>query len=351
MLLVGSKALNAYLKLGRVIHDWDFWMSDAEASEFDNKYSDKKVKMTDFSTLYDIDGTIVEVKSESQFETTDGHIFDLTKFDGFYENIETPWGKARVPCIQFIYDMKKATALCIDEWKHHYDLKLIEECYGHEIEKDSDLFEDRLKETKARIARSEKNKFEFFHKTALGDQKISGIPEYILHDRLHEMIADLTGIGLPTYLRITDGDVSISLDQFNKLSHYQKLCLMVEESLVLALERWFIPQMIENGINHKLIPKFYSNNEASPSYLLLKHVNIKGLIGEKDYITQFGRDNFADIEKLWIVMKDRIHGNGGFPQWFYNELFEIREKYRNGEKVGFHHAKKENEEKTNQKGS
>lgn len=333
MLLVGSKALQAYLPLDRVIHDWDIWMTCAEYNDFFLKYSKYLVKETQSSSLFDINGTIVEIKQEKQFALTDYTIWENCLFSK--NEIETPYGKCRVPDIQTIYDMKCATAQCIDEWKHHYDKELIEKHYS--IQKNTELYLKRLDETKTRVALSNKNKYNFFHKNSLKEIKIATIPEYIAHDKLHEMIADLIDIKLPTYVKIINGDIEVDINLFHKLPYIEKVKLMAEESLVLALERWFIPQMVENGINYKLIKKFDSNNEASPTYQLLKHVNIKGLIGENPEIIIFGRKNFNVIEKVWIDMKEKISNKQGFPKWFYDEIFDLRDRYINGEKVGLHH--------------
>lgn len=338
MLLVGSKALQAYMPVERIIHDWDIWMSHGEFNRFLEKFTSFLVKETPSSFVFDIHGDIVEVKSEAQFTPNDKKIWELTMFDPYYNTIETPWGKCRVPSIGILYDMKCATAACIDEWKHHFDKKAIEENYACSIEWNSDLYKERLAETQARVEKSKQNLHGFFHKNAHKETKIATIPEYIVHDRLHELISDLTTKTVPTYTRIVTGDYKPDMELFRKLTFMQKVDLMVEESLVLALERWFIPQMVENGINYRLVERFYNNNEASATYMLLKHVNIKGLIGEEPEITQFGRDNFAVIEKRWLEMKELIRKNGGFPKWFFEELFVLRDKYRKGEKVGIHHG-------------
>lgn len=308
-------------------------MAEIEFMHFLRKHKDFVVKETPGATLFDIKGIVIEVKPQSKFTLTDHQIW--CKSSNYVA--DTPFGICVIPDLQTIYDMKCATAECIPEWKHQYDRDLIEKTVTS-VARNTNLYRDRLKETQDRIAKSDRVKYEFFHKNSLKETKIATIPEYIVHDRLHELVADLIGVTLPTYIRITSGDVAIKREQFDKLTHEQKIDLMMEESLVLALERWFIPQMVERGINHRLIPMFYNNNEAMPTYLLLKHVNIKGLIGEEDYIVQFGRDHFNEIEKRWIEAKQKIKDNGGFPQWFYDELFVLREKYRNGEKVGIHHG-------------
>ncbi len=333
MLLVGSKALQAYMPVGRIIHDWDIWMSESEYREFQMQNHSYLVKETQYSSIYDINGVIVEIKSERQFTPTDKKIWN-----GVYRDVmKTPFGNCLVPDIQTIYDMKCATAECIPEWKHLFDKENIEKGYPCSIVSDTELYKERLVETQKRVEESKKNLHGFFHKNSHKETKISTIPEYIKHDRLHELISDLMDSGMPMYLRIIDGDFKVDMNLFDKLTRTQKIGLMVEESLVLGLERWFIPQMVENGIKAKLIDRFWSNNEASPTYMLLKHVNIKGLIGEQPEITQFGRDNFAEIEKVWIRAKAQMQANGGFPTWFMNEIFDLREKYKNGEKVGLHH--------------
>lgn len=96
--------------------------------------------------------------------------------------------------------------------------------------------------------------------------------------------------------------------------------------------------MIENGINYRLIDKFYNNNEASPTYRLLLHTNIKGLIGEADYIVNFARENFNIIEKSFFHAKRIIRDKNGFPKHLYDQIFDLRNRYRQGEKVGLHHA-------------
>jgi len=333
VLLVGSKALQTYLPLNRIIHDWDIWMSNSEYEDFYKKYDKFLVKETAKASIFDINGEIVEIKTITQFENTDLDIFS----SDFDNEVETPFGKCKVPDIQTIYDMKAATEAYIPEWKHKYDKELIEKHFT--VYSNSPLFRDRLEETRIRVENSKKNKYGFFHRNQVMEEKIATIPEYIEHDRLHDLITEMVGEHkLPTYKRITTADTNIAEDLFNKLSYGQKVDLMVEESLVLALERWFIPQMIENGINAKLIPMFYNNNEASPSYRLLHHTCIKGLKGEAEYITSFARKNFNIIEKKWIWAKKRIYLNNGFPQWFYNEIFKLREQYKNGEKVGLHHG-------------
>ncbi len=327
MILLGSRALEYYFSLNRPLHDWDFLMSQEEIRVFDLVYKPYFVKKTAYSLIYDIKGEIVEIRNPFTLDATDKELLNKE----FPHKKTTPFGFARVPDIQTLYDVKKSTAFCIDEPKHHYDLNLFDQKSNiYQLDSNTEFFRNRLNETKIRCEKSKKVKYDFFH-------KLGHLPEYILHDRLHDLYADLLDLNIPTYQRITTAETNISEELFNQLTHQQKISLMVEETLVLNLERWFVPQMVENGINHRLIDMFYNNNEAMPTYQILKHVCITGLKGEADYITNFARANFFEIEKEWILAKQKIRKKHGFPQWFFTELFQLRSKYRNGEKVGFHH--------------
>ena len=323
MILIGSRALNEYIPLNRVMHDWDFLMSQEELDKFNKQYSEFLVKKTNSSFIYDIKGSIVEITNPENLTYSD-KILLRAKYKSV---VETPFGSWFLPTVQVLYDLKKATAECIDEPKHKYDQQLIE--VNYQVDKNSGFYNLRLEETKERIAKSNKVMYDFFHKYH--------IPEYVLHDRLHDMLADLLSLSMPTYKRITVAETDVSEELFNKLTHEQKVSLMVEESLVLNLERWFVPQMVEKGINHRLIDMFYNNNEAMPTYKILKHVNLTGLKGEAKYITDFGKANFFEIEKEWQQAKNTIKSKGGFPSSFYDELFKLREDYKQGKQVGYHH--------------
>lgn len=327
MLVVGSIALKYWLNdIGRTIHDYDIWMSNEEFNRFCNDYYKFEIKEAKYSYLFEIDKKIYEIKPYYKMEETDKLIFDNSTNKTF--QVDIPYiGMCFVACPQTVYDMKKATLHGgITEPKHSYDFNLLEaNAHKYFFKRNSDIFKLRLEETKKRVASEKKVKYDFFHKYH--------IPEYVVHDDLHVMIADLIDLKIPTYQKITTAETDISEELFNNLSHHEKLSLMVEESLVLALERWFIPQMIENGINHKLIDMFYNNNEGLPTYRILQHCCITGLKGEAEYITKFSRENFFEIEKLWIQYKSTIANKKGFPSWFFNQLFELRDKYKKGEKV------------------
>lgn len=322
MILIGSRALQHYIPLNRIIHDWDFMMDFAEFEQFNEFYGQFLIKTVNHTHLYEIPKLgIVEILVKSGFKPSDHILWEKSKTNG----ITTPFGVAQVPSFYMLYEMKRATAEFINEPKHHYDLSVMKSLLVDYDNSCANFYSLRYSEIKDRIEKSEKVKYDFFHKYH--------IPEYIKHDYLHEVIADLVDIKLPTYQKITCADTDIAEELFDKLTHQEKISLMVEESLVLALERWFVPQMVENGINFKLLEIFDNNNEGLPTYKILKHCCITGLKGEAEYITKFSRDNFFEIETNWIKYKAIIKEKGGLPSNFYDMLFKIREDYKQGKTV------------------
>ncbi len=322
MILIGSRALQYYIPdIGRIIHDWDFLMGVTEFEEFHAKYSKYLIKTVKHISLYEIpDLGIVEISMFRGWQPSDHRLLD----DGFY-NHSTPFGNALVPSLNTLYEIKLATEEFIKEPKHLYDLELMEPHCVDFTKQYTPLYQMRRNEIKLRLEQENKVKYDFFHKYH--------IPEYIKHDYLHEVIVDLIDMKLPTYVKITTAETDIAETLFNKLSYTDKVSLMAEESLVLALERWFIPQMIENGINFKLLDIFDNNNEGLPTYQILKHCCITGLKGEAEYITKFSRDNFFAIEKLWVDYKHKIKEKGGFSKDFYAILFKLRDDYKQGIKI------------------
>lgn len=325
MILIGSQALNYYVQLDRKLHDWDFVTTEQGLANFNKDFGQYLVKETNYSLIYDVNGELVEIRNPKFLDETDKELLNVD-LSAWVNVKQTKFGAVIVPTLECLYDIKKSTALCINEPKHRYDLNLLEQKFPFLKKNETEFFKKRLEETRTRTKVANRNMYEFFHKYH--------IPEYIEHDRIHQMFADLLGLNMPTYARLTVGPTEISEDLFNKLTHDQKVSLMAEESLVLAMERWFIPQMIENGINHRLIDHFYNNNEAMPTYKILKHVNITGLKGEAQYVVDFGRNYFFEIEQKWCHYKEVIKSQGGLPRWFLSEIFDLRKRYRNGEKIG-----------------
>lgn len=323
MLLIGSQALKHYVKLDRILHDWDIMMLREDFENWKTRTQNqwKHIKSVGATHIYEFGNIILEIHTDDGFTKSDIILMENTPKYGL---VQSPVGMIHIPALQDLYDLKKSTAVYIDEPKHKSDQKLIEDTFR--LDNDTELYKLRLEETRIRVEKQDKIKYQFFHKYH--------IPEYIKHDYLHEVIADGMSLPYPTYKRIINADVEVCQELFDKLTYDEKVSLMVEESLVLALERWMVPQMVERGINYKLIEWFFNDNEGLPTYQLLKHCCITGLKGEAEFITSFARENFFEIEKVWKAAKHQIKNKGGLSVEFYDKLFKVRDSYKlNGAKV------------------
>lgn len=92
--------------------------------------------------------------------------------------------------------------------------------------------------------------------------------------------------------------------------------------------KYHIPEYIKHDYLHEVIVDLIG--QALPTYKILKHCCITGLKGEAEYITNFSRANFFEIEKLWIDYKQKIKEKGGFSSDFYGIIFKLREDYKKG---------------------
>lgn len=106
-----------------------------------------------------------------------------------------------------------------------------------------------------------------------------------------------------------------------------------------------------NNLNCMLMADFYkiSHRESYPEGITkvystwtprtsrLEYVNEVVAFGFqsfiKNYLVNFFNENFFEIELKWQEYKDIIKSKGGFPMSFYEEIFELRKRYKAGEKV------------------
>ena len=108
MLLVGSRALNKYIDIGRIMHDWDIWCSSQEYMDLTNGQY-KILKQTGSGTLIEVDDQIIELKSYRMMTRNDARIFEKTNYA---HTVDTPIGECQIPDIFTIYDNDR-------DWETH----------------------------------------------------------------------------------------------------------------------------------------------------------------------------------------------------------------------------------------
>lgn len=126
--------------------------------------------------------------------------------------------------------------------KTRNDILLIRGRYPYVKDLKPGWFEQREKETYTATPKLNVSKEEFF------DVGKTGVIQHYDHDWLHTVVARIVnGTRVPTYTHyMKDGAaVACDRDKFKALPLFQRIDGVIEESMVLALERSLIPQWIQ----------------------------------------------------------------------------------------------------------
>lgn len=298
MILIGSRAL-AHYGLKRKCIDWDFIGSEKELEEL--KFVSDFFITKEHSTIFKIGPEIIEFTLSKEIDS--GIVVQGPKkyFSHFLFY--------QVPTIQSLLAIKEATADFLNREKHFEDINWIYKTFP-DIKGDEDLYRAKHLEIKTRIKTAKARKFEFFH-------KYHNI-ETIEHDKLHDMVSSILDFGVPTYHLFVTEDTKISEEHWNKLPEILKLRRFIEETLVLTLERWYIPQLLKNGVHNPHTKKRFVHMAG----VLAEHT-IRGLRDENPCMRNWAKDNQERI-KLSVNNFADILIKTPFPKWFNETLLRIR---------------------------
>lgn len=302
MILIGSRAL-AHHGLLRKCVDWDFIGSYNELNGL--KFLSSHTVEKPYSTILRIGDEIIEFSIAAPEDK-------LIKIDKENVAFKKVFGWTYdVPTIESLLAIKAATAQFLNREKHFEDINWIYKSFPL-IKTDLDLYNAKRAEIDERVKLSANNKYQFFHKYHH--------VEKIEHDKLHDMISEMLFTGYPTYKLFVSGDTEVSFKAWSNLSHALKLSRFIEETLVLTLERWYIPKLMKHGVHN---PKIKANF-VHMSSVLCEHV-LRGLKDEDEFMSQWGRDN---REQVMLAVKKYAEKliSLPFPQWFTDELYRMRFK-------------------------
>ena len=272
--VTGSQALHHYgLLKNRVPADWDLIA-----------IHEKELINTPNVTL-DISD------ANSEFERTNRIIFEKSQSG---DKIKSPLGEAVVIPLNLLKVMK-LSSLPLNKVKNSFDLEQL----NHIIlsKEDLVLLAERTLETLKKI---ELQKSKFFNRYA--------IPRFFYHDELHLFVSSN-----PVYKRVLDDQVNVSEERFNNLSDSDKVLLFWEESFVLALERYFIPNVrkFPMMIDSYCEEFFQVAMNSDPSFHWLNRLCAKGMLKDHpDFLAQWGIENYSlltkDFAPWWSQTFDSI---------------------------------------------
>ncbi len=149
------------------------------------------------------------------------------------------------------------------------------------------ILEKRSKETEVSVLRQHQEKDIFFNKYE--------IQRFIDHDKLHLFLNPE-----PIYLKFLKKDSYVEIDQkiFESANFEDKQQLIFEETIVLMLERFFIPKvkLMPHFFNDFLYQIFLTDTHSVSLFYLNKLTNKNLLKDHPQFIADFGYNNYPTLE-------------------------------------------------------
>lgn len=262
--LVGSQALLLHNRLeGRVPSDWDF------IAEKPTGIYKGNVDISDANCINNPTNKYIYEKSQSGV------------------TVKTPFGEAKLIPLSLL-KLMKISSLPLNKFKNLKDLDQLLDVFLNEEE--FAILELRKKETEVRVSAQ---KDSFFNKY--------DIERHIDHDKLHYFLNKT-----PVFLKTLKDSVTVSEDLFLKLTLEEKRRLIWEESFILALERFFIPNVIQFPMMVDVYcDQFYNCDKSTDPSLfhLNKLCNPNGLKDHPEFIQKWAYTNYNFIisgyKKWW----------------------------------------------------
>lgn len=221
MLLIGSRSLSTHVCLDRQPADWDICIRTEEFSKIQNIYPHHMFSSNHCLMLVGAD--VVELHIVSPADScTSASLLRIAEQHN-YPVVSTPIGLAYNACPSMHKILKLSTHGILDKSKHHRDLDLLE---------DVDIrWPDILERRRQEVLIRKQNKERFFK---------SNVCRFIDHDQLHVWVAYGLALEQPTYIGLVADDVEIVQQAFEGATSEQQCMAIVEEAIVLAIERWFL---------------------------------------------------------------------------------------------------------------
>lgn len=272
--LIGSQALLLHNRLeGRTPSDWDFI---AEKPTGIYKENGQDIDVSDANCPNNPTNKYIYEKAQS----------GLT--------VQTPFGEAKLVPLSLL-KLVKESSLPLNKFKNLKDLDLLQDVVLNDEE--LSVLNLRIKETELKV-QNQKNSF--FNKY--------DIQRYIDHDQLHFFLNKN-----PVFLKTLKDSVTVSEELFLKLSLDEKRKLVWEESFVLALERFFIPNVIQFPMMIDVYcDQFYNCDKSTDPSLfhLNKLCNPNELKDHPEFIQRWAFTNYNFLIS-------------GYKKWWENSFYNL----------------------------
>jgi len=150
---------------------------------------------------------------------------------------------------------------------------------------------------------------------------------YIAHDRIHHWVAKSLCLEQPTVSDLLHNYTQVLENNFNELTFSKKESLLIEESIVLALERTLIRQRAESTIStEELKNNFFHFKKDNPSLIRLNELSEPGKVGDHPvWMALWAKKNQKKLEESLQVKLQQVNHN--FPLSFDGYLEFLKNKY------------------------
>lgn len=278
-ILTGSRALEYYNLLeGRIPDDWDFIVEHPKTFFIKNGIS------FDF------------IDANDPIEKTNKKIYELGQSGNI---VDSPIGEVCVIPLSLLKVMK-ISSLVINKIKNEHDLNQLTHISLNSEEEL--ILKERIIETKNKL---------LYKKTFFFDKY--KVPRFFLHDDLHYFVSKN-----PMFLKIQN-QLGTDVDEklFENLNQLDKIKLIWEETFVLSLERFLVPNIrkFPNFIDN-FNEKFMKVEKSSDIgiYWLNKICEEGKLKDNPVFIQKWGKENYKEL----LI---------GLPDWWSKKMDDLDEEF------------------------
>ena len=284
-LLVGSRAIQYYINLQRPLKDWDIWM--------DSSVAHNQI----------IQGELVDYHQITPLEYPLIESLDLTNLP----TIDTPVGPALVTPLWFNFLLKASHYSINKKAKHLQDYHLLNQLHIVKPKEFDKLLLQRFQDTQSRQSL-------FFDES---------VPRVLPHDWIHLQVTMALGYELPAFISLVNNDdYSAPESEFIQLNHELKRRCVLEEAIVLGLERWLIYNVSSRPGSVIQRWEIFCGTH-SPAIEWLERLGASVRVKQNpEYITKFIQNNYQELIKelpLWLC-----HLRTNMPQSWWRGLLGIR---------------------------
>lgn len=302
-LLIGSRSLSTHVSLDRDPADWDILIRPSLFESLKLLYPCRWLRDDHYYMMFQ--GEAIElhvVPTESSSSNAD--LLNIAALHN-YPTIQTPIGLMYNACKSMHKLLKLSSYGILHKHKNYRDLDLL-------IHTDV-LWPDLLKKRRAETLN--RSKREAFFK--------DNVSRFIAHDTLHCWVAEALKLSQPTFRSLVSDEVQVSREIFESTSFTIQSSAFVEEAMVLALERWFIPNVRKHNVFRLWDKYLQASTSQDPCIRWLDRLCCEGaLLDHPQWLAQWGHNHYLEVK--YILQRKLSVAASSMPKEFWHFIDEVK---------------------------